>query len=81
VVTANVAFRRSTFAALGGFDPRFITGEDQEFSRRFFQAGYALRYCAEAVVFHRHRDTAWRLFRQHVGWGWGAKQLGVYSWR
>jgi glycosyltransferase involved in cell wall biosynthesis len=81
VVTANVAFRRSTFAALGGFDPRFITGEDQEFSRRFFQAGYALRYCAEAVVFHRHRDTAWRLFRQHFGWGWGAEQLGVYAWR
>ena len=81
VVTANVAFRRSTFTALGGFDPRFITGEDQEFAWRYFRAGYALRYCAEAVVFHRHRDTAWRLFRQQVGWGYGARQLGAYAWR
>ncbi len=78
-VTANVAFRRSAFAAIGLFDPRFLTGQDQEFSRRFFAAGLRMRYSRAALVFHRHRDTVCRMLKQQFGWGYGAQQLGNYA--
>jgi glycosyltransferase involved in cell wall biosynthesis len=77
-VTANVAFRRCVFEAIGLFDPRFLTGQDQELSRRFFAAGLRMRYSRTALVFHRHRDTVWRLFKQQRGWGYGAQLLGNY---
>jgi GT2 family glycosyltransferase len=74
-VTANVAFRRDVFARIGGFDPRFPTGEDQDISWRFLQAGLTLRYAPAAVVFHRHRTSAWDFFIQQLGWAHGSWRL------
>lgn len=73
--TGNVAFRRETFTRVGLFDPRFLRAQDKDFGRRFFSAGLKLVYCATAVVFHRHKRTAWELFRQHAGWGYGGGLL------
>jgi len=74
-VTANVAFRRHVFDRIGGFDPRFPTGEDQDISWRFLQAGLVLRYAPTAIVFHRHRSTAWHFFVQQLGWAHGSWRL------
>ena len=80
-VTANVAFRRSVFARIGAFDPRFITGEDQDISWRFLQAGLILRYAPAAVVFHRHRPGFPAFFTQQLSWGAGAWRLrACYEW-
>jgi cellulose synthase/poly-beta-1,6-N-acetylglucosamine synthase-like glycosyltransferase len=74
-VTANVAFRRRVFDQIGLFDPRFVTGQDQDFSWRFFWAGLTLRYVPAAVVFHRHRAGPWAFARQQVAWARGSAQL------
>jgi glycosyltransferase involved in cell wall biosynthesis len=70
--TANVAFRRKTFETIGVFDPNLPTAEDKDFGWRFLDAGLKLSYNARALVLHRHRDSAWKLFLQFVGWGHGA---------
>jgi glycosyltransferase involved in cell wall biosynthesis len=64
-VTANVAFRKGTFDRIGLFDRRFRSGQDVDFSWRFFSAGLRLVYRDRAVVFHRHRPTGWGLFMQY----------------
>jgi glycosyltransferase involved in cell wall biosynthesis len=73
--TGNVAFRRTTFARVGLFDPRFVTGEDQDFAWRFLRAGLAFRYAPGAVVYHRHRAGGWAFFGQQLGWARGAVLL------
>ena len=74
-VTANVAFRRDVFDRIGAFDPLLPTGEDQDISWRFLQAGLTLRYAPAAIVFHRHRSTAWEFFVQQLGWAHGSWRL------
>lgn len=73
--TGNVAFRRATFARVGLFDPRFVTGEDQDFAWRFLRASLAFRYAPAAVVYHRHRPGGWAFFGQQLGWAHGAVLL------
>jgi mycofactocin glycosyltransferase len=68
---ANVAFRRQTFEAIGLFDPALPMGGDKDFGWRFSDAGLKLGYCPRALVLHRHRTTAWGLFSQCAGWGYG----------
>jgi GT2 family glycosyltransferase len=76
--TINLAFRREAFDAVGGFDESFAAGEDIDFTWRLNDAGYRLRWVANAVVEHEWGDTrrqvrrsfaygaAWaRLFRKH----------------
>jgi len=78
VVTANVAFRREVFRRIGLFDTRFpgAGGEDVDFSWRFAQErDFELRYAPKAVVFHRHRATAWGLFTQRLSYGYGRALL------
>lgn len=74
-VTANVAFRRSTFERVGGFDPALIRAQDKDFGRRYLDAGLRFEYAPRALVLHRHRATSWGFFRQHLGWGYGAALL------
>lgn len=74
-ITANVAFRRETFDAIGLFDTRLRTAQDKDFGWRFFDAGLKLVYSERALVLHRHRPTARGLFMQHVMWGHGAALL------
>jgi glycosyltransferase involved in cell wall biosynthesis len=75
-VTSNAAFRRETFDRLGLFDPRLIKAQDKDFGWRFLGAGDPeLAYSSEALVLHHHRPTAWKLFTQHAGWGYGAALL------
>jgi O-antigen biosynthesis protein len=73
--TGNAAFRREVFDTIGLFDPWLITAEDQDFSWRFFAAGLRLAYSERALVLTHHRPTAWGLFKQYIGWGYGAALL------
>lgn len=75
-VTSNVAFRRATFDRLGLFDTRLIKAQDKDFGWRFYaDSELRLVYSPEALVLHRHRTNAWKLFTQHAGWGYGAALL------
>jgi glycosyltransferase involved in cell wall biosynthesis len=78
-VTANLAFRRTVFDRIGGFDPASPRGgESTDFCTRFFrQTGMRLHFAAKAAVFHRHRRTAWELFCQQWGYGRGHAYLYI----
>jgi GT2 family glycosyltransferase len=50
---ACVLLRRSAVESIGGYDEvLFMYGEDVELSYRLRNAGFLLRYCPSAVVFH-----------------------------
>jgi GT2 family glycosyltransferase len=74
---ANMAFRRSLFDEIGGFDPALDVGTatngggDLEMFFRVLQEGYALVYEPAAVVRHRHRREYPALRHQLRQWGMG----------
>lgn len=88
-VFASAAVRRDVFPRIGLFDPTFDGGsEDIDFVWRVLRAGLEIRRCPRAVVFHRHRTSGARLFRQHRGYGRGQAVLARkypeeirWSWR
>jgi GT2 family glycosyltransferase len=81
---ANMAFRRTLFDRIGGFDPALDVGTaadgggDLEMYFRALQEGYMLVFEPRAVVRHRHRREPERLRKQMRDWG---KGLFVYMRR
>ena len=73
--SCNLAYERSLFVHLGGFDHRFITAEDIDLNLRAVQAGAVIRYAPEAIVYHSMRDTFVRFLYQAFWNGYGRKQL------
>lgn len=79
--TFNVIYRRAVLERIGGFDERFLKGQDAELSWRVLAAGYTLGFEFESRVHHFHEDRwlpylrtqrkqgYWRLFlhTQHRG--------------
>jgi len=69
-VGANMAFRRSVFERVGGFDEALGAGtvtlgaEDLDFFHRVLRAGLTICYEPVARVRHRHRRTIAELRRQ-----------------
>jgi GT2 family glycosyltransferase len=54
---ACVLLRREAIESVGGYDETFFMyGEDVELSYRLRRAGYLLRYCPTAVVYHYSYD-------------------------
>jgi cellulose synthase/poly-beta-1,6-N-acetylglucosamine synthase-like glycosyltransferase len=64
--TANLAFRRAAFDAVGGFDERFEYGSDTDFTWRLVDAGYRIRYVPDAVVRHDYGTRRRQLRRCYV---------------
>ncbi|RMF82162.1 MAG: glycosyltransferase [Chloroflexi bacterium] len=69
----NVAYRRTVFEALGGFDDSFplAAAEDLEFGYRLAANGYRQLYCPAAIIWHHHRNTYWGYLRQQYRYGRG----------
>lgn len=61
---ACVAYRRSTFEQLGGFDPVFAPfyWEDVDLSYRALKRGYKILYQPASIVYHKHSATINRYF-------------------
>jgi GT2 family glycosyltransferase len=80
-VGANMAFRRSALAAVGGFDPALDVGTpaagagDLDLFHRLLRAGFLLRYEPAATVRHHHRRDLEGLRRQLRNNG---RSYGVY---
>ncbi|MFE0651252.1 glycosyltransferase [Streptomyces sp. NPDC059534] len=74
---ANMAFRTAALREAGGFDPATGTGtaarggDDLYAFVAVLSAGFRLRYTAEALVWHHHRDTWQDLRNQAYGYGAG----------
>lgn len=54
---ANLAWRRETFAAVGGYDPSFKVAYDADMGYRVFGAGWKIAYRPTALVQHYNRDN------------------------
>ncbi len=73
--SCNLAYKRSTFLEIGGFDPWFITAEDIDLNLRAVRSGHRVRYAPEAIIYHRTRDSVYDFLRQALWNGAGRKQL------
>jgi len=73
--SCNLAYERTLFDRLGGFDPRFITAEDIDLNLRAVAAGATIHFEPEAVVYHTMRETFVRFLYQAFWNGYGRKQL------
>jgi O-antigen biosynthesis protein len=84
---ANMAFRRSVLARLGGFDPALDVGTptqgggDLEMLFRVLHAGHTWVYDPSALVRHLHRRDMEGLHAQIFGWGSGVASYVARSWR
>lgn len=74
--TINLAFRKSAFAAVGGFDEHFAYGSDVDFTWRLAAAGHPARNVADAVVVHDWGGTRRQLRRAHA---YGRARVRLYA--
>lgn len=66
----NLAVLRSTYFAIGGFDPDFRTaGDDVDFCWRLRDAGFRIGFAPNAFVWHHRRADALAYLRQQAGYG------------
>jgi mycofactocin glycosyltransferase len=69
--TANAAFRRCAFEAVGGFQTNLVSGEDVDLCYRLAHAGWRLEFRDEPVVEHIGRENVLALLRQQLTHGQG----------
>ncbi len=81
--TANAAFRRSAFEAVGGFQTNLVCGEDVDLCYRLNRAGWRLEFRDQPVVEHIGRENVLALLRQQAkhgtGTGWLDKEYPGFS--
>lgn len=71
VATFNVLYRRTVLESLGGFDPRYLKGQDAELAFRVVADGHRLHFEDASRVghFHEHRLLRYlRVQRQQGFW-------------
>lgn len=59
------AYERKTFDELGGFIDKTDFNEDMMYASKLIRSGYAIRYCADAKVFHSHNYTLMQQYRRN----------------
>ncbi|MDL5159544.1 glycosyltransferase family 2 protein [Actinomycetospora termitidis] len=74
--TINLAFRRSAFEQVGGFDERFAYGSDVDFTWRLAAAGHRARNVPDAVVTHDWGGARRQLCRAHA---YGRARVRLYG--
>lgn len=63
LATFNVVYRRATLERLGGFDERYLKGQDAEFAFRVLESGERLGFAGDSLVRHFHADRLSRYLR------------------
>ncbi len=66
---AFAAYRLSALHAAGGFSSRVILGEDMQLAARLLQQGHAIRYEAQALVYHSHNYSLTSEFARYFDTG------------
>jgi glycosyltransferase involved in cell wall biosynthesis len=86
--TANLLVTREAFEAVGGLDTAWRhIGEDADFCLRCTAAGYALDFCAEAMIEHHAEDRVVPMLRRSYRHGYSVNQawyrlgVGYRAWR
>ncbi len=73
--SCNLAYRKSLFEEIGGFDTWFMTAEDIDLNIRAVSHGACIEYNPDAIVYHRTRDSFFSFAKQAFWNGYGRKQL------
>jgi GT2 family glycosyltransferase len=71
----NFAVSAELFRHMNGFAEHFQTSEDREICARWRAAGRKLSYAPTAIVYHAHALELASLWRQHFGYGRGARRF------
>ncbi|NND03851.1 MAG: glycosyltransferase, partial [Acidimicrobiia bacterium] len=72
----NMAFRKAELAAVGGFDPAYMSaGDDVDVCWKLLDAGRQIGYAPAAVVHHHRRDTVRGYVKQQRGYGRAERML------
>jgi SAM-dependent methyltransferase len=75
--SSNIAFPASDFAAVGGFDEDFRYAEDRELCERWIRSGRRFAAAPTATVDHMRTLTLREFWRQHHGYGRGARAFAA----
>lgn len=73
--SCNLAYPRTLFERLGGFDPAFVTAEDIDLNFRAAAVGSRILHAPDAIVYARARDSIGGFLQQAYWNGYGRKQL------
>lgn len=73
--SVNLAYRKTAFETIDGFDPWFKEAEEVDLNYRAVDAGYKLIYWEKAIVYHNARSTFTGFFKQSFWYGFGRKEL------
>src|SRR4051812_14119994 len=66
----NMAFRKWSLEAIGGFDPQFrIAGDDVDICWRLQERGWTVGFSAGAVVWHHRRSSVRNYLKQQFEYG------------
>ncbi len=66
----NMAFRRASLEAIGGFDPQFRTaGDDVDVCWRLQERGFTIGFHPAAMVWHHRRNSLRAYWKQQLGYG------------
>ena len=77
LASCNLALDAQGFRSVGGFDPAYprAAAEDRDLCDRLRAHGYGMTYAPDALVYHRHALTLVDFWRQHYGYGRGARRF------
>jgi glycosyltransferase involved in cell wall biosynthesis len=73
--SVNLAYRKTAFDSIKGFDPWFKEAEEVDLNYRAVEAGYKLVYHPTAIVYHNARSSFSGFFKQSFWYGFGRKEL------
>ena len=63
------AYNRDMYLKNGGFEKKAIFNEDMVYAAGALDAGYAVSYCADALVYHSHNYTGRQYYRRNFDLG------------
>jgi len=75
--SCNLAYKKTLFEKIGGFDTRFVTAEDIDLNLRAVKAGAKIGYNDKAIIYRRTADNMFQLIKQSFWYGYGRKQLAL----
>jgi glycosyltransferase involved in cell wall biosynthesis len=80
IISMNMAASADLLRNQGGFDERWLRGQDSELAFRLASAGMRFTYVADAIIRHRNRDTIRKLMKEAYTHGyWGASLFRQYA--
>lgn len=73
----SIAFKKSAWAAVGGYPENTYTAEDTIFDLKLKRAGFRFALARDAIVFWRMRPTIWKFAKQFFLYGKGDGKTGL----